>query len=180
VHGLRCGHKAFNVFSGTATMQSIPITNDLLRKHIRSHVTSVLAAARYADEFEQLSLRVGPLRQAETRCARPSTRTTMTSRSLPTEASRKRTWRRKPEQGTEGSSGGGRILRVDRRSQRSGRRMRSPPMHTEGHSLVPTAPGWGRQLRFSSSAPTLDDSVIHHLPRISAATCAAGTGSLVT
>jgi hypothetical protein len=57
-------HEAFNAFSRTATIQSIPITNDLLRKHIRSHVTSVLAATRYADDLEQLSLRVEPLRQS--------------------------------------------------------------------------------------------------------------------
>lgn len=57
-------HKAFNVFSRTATMQSIPITNDLLRKHIRSHVMSVLAATRYVDDLEQLSLRVETLRNS--------------------------------------------------------------------------------------------------------------------
>jgi len=57
-------HKAFNVFSTTATMQSIPITNDLLRKHIRGHVMSVLEATQYADAPERLSPRVEHLRQS--------------------------------------------------------------------------------------------------------------------
>ena len=46
------------------TDEFLVITNDLLRKHIRSHVTSVLAATRYADDLEQLSLRVEFLRQS--------------------------------------------------------------------------------------------------------------------
>ena len=55
-------HTAFNTFSRTATMQSIPITNDKLRRRIRGHLELAFSSTLYADDPEQLSSKVGPLR----------------------------------------------------------------------------------------------------------------------
>jgi hypothetical protein len=54
--------QAFNTFSRTATMQSIPITNDDLRSRIRGHLALALSSTLYADDPQQLSPRVERLR----------------------------------------------------------------------------------------------------------------------
>jgi hypothetical protein len=55
-------HKAFNTFSRTATMQSIPIVDEGLRRRVRGHRELAFSSTLYADDPGQLTAKVERLR----------------------------------------------------------------------------------------------------------------------